>query len=164
MKTLKAIGIAFVASALLSGCVTVDSVFGETDAPLSPVALQALQTREFSAPEDQVFKAIIATFQDYGYTISSADRSTGLVIAKTTQDLEIHEFMGYYRTEYSKATAFVDKVGDNRVKVRVSVVKHVEGKGEYGGGGAKEAVRTKPEIYQKIFDHIQNSLFLKKNL
>ena len=148
----------------LTGCITVDSVFGEQDPQVSSVQLQALQTREFQATEEQAFAAVISTFQDYGYLINSADRATGMVLAKTTTDAEINHFTGITRTEHNKATAFIEKVAKDRVKIRVSIVKAVSAKHSYGGGGEKEAMRTKPEIYQEIFAKIQHSLFLKKNL
>lgn len=156
------VGLAVMAS--LSGCVTIDSIFGEADAPISSVELQALQTREFEATEEQAFSAVIGTFQDYGYTVNSADRATGLIIAKTTSDAEIMVMTGVTRVEYNKATAFIEKVAQGRVKIRVSIVKYVSAKNAYGGGGEKEVVRTKPEMYKEIFSKIEQSLFLKKNL
>ena len=159
----KVLLIATSAAAMLSGCVTVDSVFGEIDPQISTVELQALQTREYEATEEQVFAAAIGAFQSYGYSISSADRATGLVIAKTTSEADINQLTGVARTEYQKATAFIEKIAQNRVRIRVSIVKHVSASA-YGTGGEKEAMRTKPEIYQDIFKKIDNSLFLKKNL
>lgn len=152
------------AACMLTGCVTVDSVFGELDPQVSQVQLQALQTREFDASEQQLFSATIGAFQSYGYAIQSADRSTGLVIAKTTSEATLNHFNGLTRVEYDKATAFIEQIGENRMKIRVSIVKHVSAKSAYGGGGEKEAMRTKPEMYQKIFNKIEESLFLKKNL
>lgn len=148
----------------LTGCITVDSIFGEMDKPVSSVELQAIQTREFQATEEQTFGAVISTFQDYGYIINSADRSTGMVLAKTTSEAEIMPLTSITRVEYNKATAFIEKIAKDRVKVRVSVVKYVSATGAYGGGGEKEVMRTNPQIYQEIFAKIQHSLFLKKNL
>ena len=156
--------LALAAPMLLVGCVTVDSVFGESDAPLSAVALQALQTREFEATEDEAFRAVISTFQDYGYTISSADKTTGLVLGKTTSDASFSRMSRIVRVEYNKASAFIEKVAQNRVKIRVSIVKYVSARTELGGGGEKEVVRTKPQMYQDIFNKIEQSLFLKKNI
>lgn len=148
----------------LSGCVTVDSIFGEIDPQISDVELQALQTREYDATEDQLFSSVIGAFQSYGFVVQSADRSTGLVIAKTTSEAEINSFSGITRTEFNKATAFIERVAEKRVSIRVSIVKHVSATGAYGAHGEKEAMRTLPNIYQGIFSKIEKSLFLKKNL
>lgn len=148
----------------LTGCITVDSIFGEMDQQVSSVELQAIQTREFEATEKQAFGAVIATFQDYGYAITSADRETGMVLAKTTADADYSYMTGLTRVEYNKASAFIEMVDKTRVKIRVSIVKYVSAKGAYGGGGEKEAMRTNPQIYQEIFAKIQHALFLKKNL
>lgn len=149
---------------LFTGCVTVDSVFGEADAPVSAVALQALQTREFNATQDQAFQSVISTFQDYGYVVTSADKATGLIMGKTTSDATISGFTGITRVEYNKASAFIEQLSANKVKIRVSIVKYVSATGAYGGGGEKEVVRTKPQVYQDIFNKIEQSLFLKQNL
>ena len=106
---------------MFTGCVTVDSIFGEADAPVSAVALQALQTREFDATPDQAFQAVISTFQDYGYAVTSADKATGLIMGKTTSDATIN--LGYTRVEYNKASAFIQQISQNRVKIRVSIIK-----------------------------------------
>ena len=148
---------------LFTGCVTVDSIFGEADAPVSAVALQALQTREFDATPDQAFQAVISTFQDYGYVVTSADKATGLILGKTTSDATIGAF-GITRVEYNKASAFIEQVAQSRVKIRVSIIKYVSARANTGGGGEKEVVRTKPQVYQDIFNKIEQSLFLKKNL
>lgn len=147
---------------MFTGCVTVDSIFGEADAPVSAVALQALQTREFDATPDQAFQAVISTFQDYGYAVTSADKATGLIMGKTTSDATIN--LGYTRVEYNKASAFIQQISQNRVKIRVSIIKYVSATGSYGAAGEKEVVRTKPQVYQDIFNKIEQSLFLKKNL
>lgn len=148
----------------LSACTTVDGVFGEIDPQISAVELEALQTREYEADYTQAFAATIGAFQSYGYVVQSADRETGLVIAKTTSDAGINYMTGLTRVEYDKATAFLEQVAPGRVKIRVSIVKYVSAKSAYGGGGEKEAMRTRPEVYQNIFGKIDQALFLKKNL
>lgn len=148
----------------MTACTTVDGVFGEIDPPISPVELEAIQTREYEADFKQAFAATVGAFQSYGYSIESADKDTGLVIAKTTSDATINYMTGLTRVEYDKATAFLEQVAPGRVKVRVSIVKHVSAKSAYGGGGEKEAMRTKPDVYQQIFMKIDQSLFMKKNI
>ena len=158
---MKKILMAICLSLSLAGC-SINSIYGEVDPELSSVEMQALQTREFEATEDQVFSAIIATFQDCGYIVSSADRSTGLVLGKTTSATKM--YFDFNTVEYDKASAFVEKVAEGRVKVRVSIVRYMLMSYATGRKGEKESVRTKPEYYQKIFDKITQSLFLKKNL
>lgn len=149
----------------LTGCApTVESIFGQIDPQVSPVQLQALQTREYEASEGEVFSSVIGAFQSYGFVIQAADRASGLVIAKTTSDATIQSFAGIIRTEWNKATAFVEKIAKNRVSVRVSIVKHVSATSDLGAQGEKEAMITNAQVYQDIFSKIEHSLFLKKNL
>lgn len=148
----------------LTGCVTVDSVFGEQDKQISNVELQALQTREFDTSYEIAFASVVSVFQNYGYTIQSADKDTGLVLAKTTTDATLNRLMGYVRNEDTRATAFLEKVSASRIKIRISLVKHVSASGTYGMKGEKEAAITRPEVYQEMFKQLQQAMFLKKNL
>ncbi len=161
---IKTLLFALCAAGMLSACTTVDGVFGEIDPQISAVELEALQTREYEADYTQAFAAAIGAFQSYGYVIQSADRETGLLIAKTTSDATLDALTGLTRVEYDKATAFLEQVAQGRVKIRVSIVKYVSAKSAYGGGGEKEAMRTKPDVYRNIFNKIDQALFLKKNL
>lgn len=161
---IKALAVSVIVACSLAGCVTVDSVFGEIDPQVSAVELEALQTREFEASITDAFAATVGAFQSYGYTIQSADRDTGIVIAKTTSDASLNQLTGLTRVEYDKANAFIEPSSAGHVKIRVSIVKYVSAKSAYGGGGEKEAMRTKPKVYQDIFTKIEQSLFLRKNL
>lgn len=95
---------------------------------------------------------------------SSSKCANGLIMGKTTSDATISGFTGITRVEYNKASAFIEQLSASKVKIRVSIVKYVSATGAYGGGGEKEVVRTKPQVYQDIFNKIEQSLFLKKNL
>ena len=161
---LKVLALSIVLACGLTGCVTVDGVFGEVDPQISAVELEALQTREFEASVTDAFAATIGAFQSYGYTIQSADRDTGIVIAKTTSNASLNQLIGLTRVEYDKANAFIEPSSAGHVKIRISIVKHVSATGAYGGGGEKEAMRTKPKVYQDLFTKIEQSLFMRKNL
>lgn len=164
MKKFLCLCVASAMLASLSGCViTVEEVFGEEDAKVSNLELQQMQTREFDATVEQAFSAVISTFQSYGYLIQSADKSTGMVLAKTNSQADIDNFKGFVKTQYDKATAFIEQISQNRVRIRVSIVKYVTAS-SMGYSGEKEAPRTNAKVYQDIFAKIQESLFLKRNL
>lgn len=160
---LKTLLLSFCLACGLSGCITVDSVFGEVDPQISSVELEALQTREYEASLNDVFAATVGAFQSYGFSVQSADRTTGLVIAKTTSDATLDSFTGLARVQYDKATAFIEPSSAGHVKIRISIVKYVSASA-MGSSGEKEAVRTKPKVYQDLFSKIEQSLFLRKNL
>src|SRR5438445_196642 len=48
---------------------------------LTPMELQALQSREFQTTKDQVFPSVMSVFQDLGYQIGNADVTTGFITA-----------------------------------------------------------------------------------
>jgi PBP1b-binding outer membrane lipoprotein LpoB len=49
---------------------------------MTPMEIQSLQTRDFESSKDIVFPSVVSVFQDIGYTITSADIATGLVVAE----------------------------------------------------------------------------------
>src|SRR3546814_17961003 len=46
---------------------------------LSPLQLQAMQTKEFEAAKEPVFASVMSVLQDAGYRIENADLATGLI-------------------------------------------------------------------------------------
>ncbi|MCD8340140.1 MAG: hypothetical protein LUC43_08085 [Burkholderiales bacterium] len=142
-------------SVSLSSC---SSVFGEIDPPIASEQLMAMQTRDYHATVDQVFAAIISTFQDSGYIISSADKSTGLVIASSLAQPEIPFMSGYVRTTTDKIVTSVRALSPKEVQVRLNIVRSVQVSETYGLQAQKEFPRTIPEVYDQIFNQIQVAL------
>ena len=48
---------------------------------LTPLQLQSMQTRQFSSSVDRTFASTVSVFQDLGYSITSADKASGLISA-----------------------------------------------------------------------------------
>ncbi len=133
-------------------------MYGEVDPAIDTKELMQMQTRDFYAPYDQVFAAIISTFQDSGFIISSADKSTGLIIAATLAQPTQPALSGYVRTTYDKIVTSVRSIGPRDVQVRLNIVRSVQVSETYGLQAQKEFPRTIPEVYNEVFDQIQQAL------
>ncbi|MDB3912686.1 hypothetical protein N9381_13105 [Paracoccaceae bacterium] len=48
---------------------------------LTPLQLQSMQTRQFSSSVNRTFASTVSVFQDLGYSITSADKASGLISA-----------------------------------------------------------------------------------
>lgn len=165
MKNLKIALCALCCFVFVSACTpTVDDIFGEEDPVLNNVALQSLQTREYDCTKEQAFSAVTAVFQDYGYSIEQVEYNAGLISAKTQSLASIEgSIYQYAKTAYDKATATINNVTKEKVRIRISIVKHVEAS-LMGTSGEKEAIRTDPKIYQDMFTKVQKNIFLQQNL
>ena len=108
----------------------------------SAVELRALQSRMFETGDrGKVFRVIIATFQDLGYSITKVEPAAGTVSADKLSQL--------------KMTATVYRRGENRVIVRSNAIVKLM-------IAAKQGHQVdSPEFYQKrFFEPLAKALFL----
>ena len=128
----------------------------------SALELQAIQVKEFETSHKVAFTAVMSVFQDLGYTISSASIETGLITAKSPTKQEFVPFVGQQMSD-EKANAFVEQIGKDRTKVRLSFVKSFQTSSGYGMRGEREIPVQEPEPYQNAFGKIQQSIFVRSN-
>jgi hypothetical protein len=154
---LKKLSTLLVASTLmLSGCVT------PPPPQKSALELQAIQVKEFETSHKVAFTAVMSVFQDLGYTISSASIETGLITAKSPTKQEFVPFVGQQMSD-EKANAFVEQIGKDRTKVRLSFVKTFQTSSGYGMRGEREIPVQEAGPYQNAFGKIQQSIFVRNN-
>ena len=108
----------------------------------SAVELRSMQSRAFeTGDQPKVYRAVLATFQDLGYTITKVEPAAGTVSADKLARLSM--------------TASVYPRGDNRTIVRSNAVVKVGPKGDQG-----HQVDA-PEFYQqRFFEPLSKALFL----
>lgn len=131
----------------------------------TPLELQALQTREFETGKTAAFGAVMTVFQDLGYVIASADIDTGFITAAgpTTETGNFWSEMAESSVfEQSKATAFVEERSEGRTRVRLNFVvsKHVSSK--EGRTSASDAPIHDADMYQSVFNRIDQALFVRE--
>jgi len=128
---------------------------------MTSLELMALQTREYQASTEAAFGAVVGAIQDSGFTISLADKSSGLVVAKTPS--QAAQRYGNQTVSYQTANVTVRDKGQNNVAIRVNFIKHVEAASMHGRA-EKEAAVTSPASYQEFFAKVQKALFINSNL
>ena len=140
----------------LSACAT-------SKAPeLTPLELQALQTREFEASKEVAFSSVMSVFQDLGYTVESANKDTGFITAFSASDSH-HDWLltGNKYTSQTRATAFVEPVGEKMSRIRLNFVTGVESSAWYGQHSKKDKPILDPAVYQAAFEKIESALFIR---
>lgn len=147
---------AILASVVLSGCMT-------TPKPtMTPLEIQSLQSREYETTKEIVFPSVISVFQDIGYTISNADIQTGLISAESASnsDAATKFWLGITKVSQTKATAFVEQVGD-KTKARLNFVEINKTSSGWGQTDQQDTPLLDAQLYQNAFEKIENAIFVR---
>jgi hypothetical protein len=145
-------------SLLVSGCAM-------KKAPeLTPLQIQALQTRDYSATKNVVFPSVISVFQDLGYTIKNADKETGIIMAESAakSDSTSRILLGVSSVSQTSATAFVEEIGKT-TKVRLNFVTVNNKSFGYGQTDREDTPILEAATYQNAFERIENAIFVRKS-
>ena len=147
-----AVAITFI-GLILTGCAT--------QAPQkTSLEIQAIQTKEFEASYDAAFAATMSVFQDQGYIIKAADKSTGLITADSPTKQEMQLFVGQVM-KHREASAFIETTPAKLIRVRLNFVDASESSSGYGMRGANSAAVLDPVVYQQTFEGIQKAIFVR---
>ena len=168
IRNIRDIGIRYFLKAvfLLAICVAMMTLSSCVSFPLkpqmTPLEIQAMQTRQYEEGKDIVFASVISVFQDLGYTIKSADKETGLI---TTQGLATSD-TGYNLwgitsvNRQVQAVAFVEVIRD-KTNVRLNFVATKSSSGVYGQTERNDSAILDANVYQNAFEKIENAIFVR---
>lgn len=154
MKSHLAIGIA---AALVAGT---PSVAQQT--PLSGMALQQIQARDFEAPVSVVFPAVMTVFQDSGFRILSADKATGLITAVGSSQgrWTFNLWWGLGRKKETPiVSAFIEERGDALTRTRLNFVIST---GKTRNVFTDERPVTDSAAYREAFERIEKEIFVRQ--
>ena len=150
-------------TAVLAGCVAM--------APreeMTPLQIQALQSRQYEQPKDIVFASVISVFQDLGYTIKSADKDTGFITAESaaqsTSGFGDITFLANFENTYvtsTVATAFVEQLNAKTAQLRLNFVKQIRISGVQGQTSRRDEPLLEATTYQNAFERIENAIFIR---
>lgn len=131
---------------------------------LTPMQIQALQTRDFTASKSVVFPSVISVFQDLGYTIKNADKETGIIMAESAaqSDSASRIWLGVSSVSQTSATAFVEEIGKT-TKVRLNFVTSNNKSYGYGQTDREDTPILDAPTYQNAFERIENAIFVRKS-
>lgn len=129
---------------------------------MTPMEMQALQSREYKAPKEQVFASFVSVFQDMGYQISQADMSSGFIAAgsATSNKTSFWEAMGGVQSSgASKVTAFLEQMPSGFTRARVNFMNTKQSSSAWGRSSASDKPILDPKTYQVAFERIEQALF-----
>ncbi len=131
---------------------------------LTPLQIQALQTRDFTTSKNVVFPSVISVFQDLGYTIKNADKETGIIMAESAakSDSASRIWLGVSSVSQTSATAFVEEIGKT-TKVRLNFVTSNNKSYGYGQTDREDTPILDAPTYQNAFERIENAIFVRKS-
>ena len=147
------IGLGLLVSSILVSCATT--------VQLTPMEIQALQTRDFEAGKQTVFNSVVSVFQDLGYTITQADLDSGIVTAEGAAKTQgAWALLGVSQNKQSVATSFIEEIGDV-TQVRLSFVIRTQASGIYGQTSRQDEPVVEAEVYQNAFEQIEQAIFVR---
>ncbi len=144
---------------MLTGCVP-----PSTQRPTS-LQIQSIQTKQFDASKSVAFDSVVSVFQDLGYIVQSASKSTGFITATSPvkNDTGFWDAMaGVVASGQTKATAFIEEIRPGHAQVRLNFVSTRNSSSLYGQNGEQDTPILQPKVYQVAFDKIGNAIFIRQ--
>ena len=155
--TIKNVIVLMLASILVTGCMATAK-----KPSMTPLQIQSLQSREYESKKDIVFPSIISVFQDIGYTISNADIQTGLISAESSSQSDFMSkfWLGMTKVSQTKATAFVEQIGD-KTRARLNFVEIKKSSSGWGQSDREDTPLLDTKLYENAFNKIENAIFIR---
>ena len=155
--TIKNVIVLMLASVLVTGCMATAK-----KPAMTPLQIQSLQSREYESKKDIVFPSIISVFQDIGYTISNADIQTGLISAESSSQSDFMSkfWLGMTKVSQTKATAFVEQIGD-KTRARLNFVEIKKSSSGWGQSDREDTPLLDSKLYENAFNKIENAIFIR---
>lgn len=132
---------------------------------MTPLAIQALQLREFEASPRTLFRSVVSVFQDLGYTIDQADFDSGLITASSATKNKTNFWNalgGVAASGNTRATATVEELANGRSSVRLNFVSSKSSSSWYGQSSKNDKPILEAKVYQAAFEKIEEALFVRQ--
>jgi len=130
---------------------------------LTPMELQALQSKEFETSKQKLFEAVMTVVQDLGYQVQSADLNTGFItaVSLTEQKTSFFEALGgASSTANTKMTAYVQSLPNGMARIRINFLFARMTSSAYGQANLNEKPILDPAVYRNAWDKIDEALFV----
>lgn len=134
---------------------------------LTPMEVQALQSKEFETSKDGLFTAVMTVVQDLGYQVQSADLQTGFITATsaTEQKTSFLEALGGSRSSgNTRLTAFIQALPNKMARVRLNFLVSKTTSSAYGQSNQNERPILDPVTYRNAWDKIDEALFVLRSM
>lgn len=151
-------------SVLFLGLLMVSSPsYAAKEKTLTPMELQAIQSREFEVSKEVAFGAVMTVIQDLGYTVESADLISGFVTAASlTQDKTnvLEAIVGATVSGNTVMTVFLMEMPNGMTKIRLNFVNSKSVSTENGRTSRRDRSILDPAVYNNAWERIDEALFV----
>ena len=133
---------------------------------LTPLEMQAIQSKEFETSKDILFASVMSVLQDAGYQIDNADLQTGFISATSasTGKTNFWEAMGGASASgNTRATAFVERLTGKAARVRLNFLNTRMTSFGYGQQSRNDRPVLDPQIYRNAWEKIDEAIFIRQS-
>lgn len=139
------------------------SVEAKKKPQLTPMELQAIQSKEFETSKDVAFAAVMTVIQDLGYTVQTADLGSGFITAASPTENKTGFFEalgGVTASGNTTVTVFIMQMPSGLTRVRLNFVNSKNQSSSYGQQARQDKPILDPLVYQTAWDKIDEALFV----
>jgi hypothetical protein len=151
--------VAISAMALLSG----GAAEAKKKPTMTPMELQAIQSKEFEATKDNLFSAVMTVTQDLGYQVESADLQTGFITAASATENKtgfFEAFAGMSSSGNTRMTAYIQQMPNKMSKVRLNFLNSKNSSTAYGRSSSQDKPVLDPAVYNNAWEKIDEAIFV----
>lgn len=130
---------------------------------MTPMELQAIQSREFEVPKEVAFGAVMTVIQDLGYTVESADVISGFITAASPTENKtnfLEALGGASASGNTVMTVFLLKMPNGMTRIRLNFVNSKSLSTAYGQGSRQDRPILDPAVYNNAWERIDEALFV----
>lgn len=130
---------------------------------MTPMELQAIQSREFETTKDNLFGAVMTVLQDLGYQVQSADVQTGFITAVSAMQNKTNFLMalgGMSASGNTKVTCFLQAMPSGMTRVRLNFLNSKNLSSAYGRNSQDDKPILDGAVYRNAWEKIDEALFV----
>jgi hypothetical protein len=130
---------------------------------MTPMELQAIQSKEFEVTKDDLFSAVMTVTQDLGYQVESADLQTGFITAASATENKTGFFeamAGMSASGNTRMTAFIQQMPNKMSKVRLNFLNSKNSSSAYGRNSSQDKPILDPAVYNNAWEKIDEAIFV----
>lgn len=130
---------------------------------LTPMELQAIQSREFEVSKEVAFGAVMTVIQDLGYTVETADVVSGFITAASPAENKTNFFEalgGASSSGNTTMTVFLMPMPNGMTRIRLNFVNTRSMSTAYGRGSRQDKPILDAAVYNNAWERIDEALFV----
>jgi hypothetical protein len=154
---------AVVQAIFLSVFLAFSPVAAQKKKPMTPMELQAIQSREFDVPKEAAFGAVMTVIQDLGYTVQSADVISGFITAASPNENKtnfLEALGGVASSGNTVMTVFILQMPSKFTRIRLNFVNSRSISTSYGQSSRQDKPILDAAVYNNAWERIDEALFV----